>query len=183
MIFHFIKFIIFIFLLQSCEEPRNEPPADFEAKRKAEPNVEGFNVRFSYTEEGKTTAILQGKHIFEEQISNESTITHLDKGVVLQFLNEENGKVESELTADRAKVYNPDGRGEALGNVIVTNIKGEKLETEKLNWNKQLNRISTHSPVKIITATEVLYGDSMVSNAEFTNYKIFKFKGKMDVKE
>jgi hypothetical protein len=40
-----------------------------------------------------------------------------------------------------------------------------------------------HEPVKIITSKEVIYGDSLDANTDFTEYKIFNINGAISVKE
>jgi hypothetical protein len=40
-----------------------------------------------------------------------------------------------------------------------------------------------HEPVKIITSKEVIYGDSLDANTDFTEYKIYNINGAINVKE
>jgi hypothetical protein len=37
--------------------------------------------------------------------------------------------------------------------------------------------------VKIITPTEIIYGDSLDANTDFTEYKIFNINGAVNIKE
>jgi LPS export ABC transporter protein LptC len=67
--------------------------------------------------------------------------------------------------------------------VIVVNIKGDTLRTELLIWDEKTNKINTNEAVKITTPDEIIYGDGLESNTEFSQYKIFKIKGIISLKK
>ncbi len=72
---------------------------------------------------------------------------------------------------------------EADNNVIVVNKKGEQLNTEQLFWDQAKHSIYTGKPVQIKTATQILYGDGLQSNEDFTDYKITNIKGTVMLKD
>jgi LPS export ABC transporter protein LptC len=61
--------------------------------------------------------------------------------------------------------------------VVVVNVNGDKLETEKLIWDERGQKIHTDAFVKITTRTQVLMGNGMTADADFTNYEITKPTG------
>jgi hypothetical protein len=66
---------------------------------------------------------------------------------------------------------------------VVVNNKGEKLNTEHLIWDRRADRISSDRFVKITTADEILMGDGLESNGNFTRYKILKIRGTLRIRE
>lgn len=56
--------------------------------------------------------------------------------------------------------------------VVVVNVDGDKLETEKLIWDERKQKIYTDAFVKITTKDQVLMGNGMIADADFTNYEI-----------
>ncbi len=165
----------------SCGEEPRRIPEDFEKMRKKEPIQQGWGVKYLVTEFGQPKVELEARHVFEEMETNNQVCTRLDSGVKMIFYNSQN-KIESSLTADRAKLYNQRGYAQATGNVLVTNEKNEKLETEKLNWWRDSKKLTTDAAVRIQTIDETLWGDSLVANTNFTNYKIYKLKGTLKMK-
>ncbi|HXP49824.1 MAG TPA: LPS export ABC transporter periplasmic protein LptC [Bacteroidia bacterium] len=70
---------------------------------------------------------------------------------------------------------------EADNDVVVVNKKGEKLNTEQLFWDETKHTIYTNKFVKIQTATQILYGDGLKSNEDFTDYQITNIKGSVSL--
>lgn len=173
-----ILYIIGFYFLLSCSENEKTIPKDYEQVRKALPVQEGKNIRYFYTEQTVLKAVLEAPHFREILDTNQHSIVLFDSSFKIVFYNSE-GKKESELRANRGLYYNKKGYAEARGNVVVINEKNEKLETEKLFWYKASDKLSTNALVKITRQDEILFGDSLVSNTSFTNYKIYKLKGRI----
>ena len=72
---------------------------------------------------------------------------------------------------------------EAKGNVIVVNEKGDQLNTEHLIWNAITKKIYTEEFVKITTKDEVIWGDGLEANEDFSEYEIKHVKGTIAVKD
>ncbi|MFZ9943462.1 MAG: LPS export ABC transporter periplasmic protein LptC, partial [Bacteroidia bacterium] len=70
---------------------------------------------------------------------------------------------------------------EAFGNVEVVNFKNEKLNTEYLVWNEMTKKISSNEFVKITTTDKIIFGTGFESNQDFTNYRIFKITGTINI--
>lgn len=166
-----------------CREPETAPP-DYEALRRKEPLSESFNVDYIRTEKGKLKMRLKAAHLTEKyiQLEGNETLTEMDKGIEIEFFDS-TGKRESKLTAERAQLYDKRGYAEAAGNVVVINEKNERLETERLRWNRNENKLTTGAFVKIYRPDEVLFGDSLEANQNFSVYRIFKIKGTVTLKD
>ncbi len=72
---------------------------------------------------------------------------------------------------------------EVTGDVQIVNSKGEKLNAEKLFWNKTDKKIRSDEFVKIYTNDEVIYGTGFEADENFTNYVIYNIKGVVKVRD
>jgi LPS export ABC transporter protein LptC len=71
---------------------------------------------------------------------------------------------------------------EARNNVVVTNSKGETLNTEQLMWDERSEKLYSDVFVKITTPDQIIFGEGFESNQNFTQYRINKIKGTIKVK-
>jgi LPS export ABC transporter protein LptC len=97
----------------------------------------------------------------------------MPRGVNVCFYND-SLVVTTHLTADSAIRREKDNVMEAYRNVVVINRKGDTLHTEKLIWDERKRIIYTDKHVLINTADDILEGDGMEANEDFTKYKIKK---------
>ena len=67
--------------------------------------------------------------------------------------------------------------------VILSNRKGDILETEYLVWAEDSNRVWTNRPVTITSEQGVLHGEGLESDGRFENYQIIRQKEKSFWKE
>ena len=107
---------------------------------------------------------------------SENPYIEMTKGFHAVFYNERM-EVKSKLDAEYGIRYEREQRMEARKNVTVVNEKGEQLNTEHLIWDEQKQIIYTKAFVKITTADEIIYGDGLESNQDFSKYKIMNIKG------
>ncbi len=107
-------------------------------------------------------------------------VTVMPEGLHVEFYDREL-EIISTLDANYAIRFDSDQSMEARDSVVVVNIKGEKLETEKLIWNEKAARIFTDQFVTITTKDKVIYGEGFEANQDFTNYRIYKIKGTITI--
>lgn len=169
--------------LVACSEPPTKPP-DYEKFRRMEPLNESYGVTYLYSENALLKAEIQAPYLREEFIPDRGKETYLvaDSGIFVQFFDP-TGALQSTLRANYAELYNATGVAIAKGNVVVENIKQEKLETERLFYNRDANSLYTDAFVKISTPEEIIMGDSMRADAGFTTYTVYKIRGIINVKE
>ncbi len=112
----------------------------------------------------------------------ETPYVEFPKGLNL-FFYDSLGNVESTLKADYAINYTEEKRVEVKHNVEVVNGKDEILNTEHLIWLQKEEKIYTEEFVKITTPDEIIYGDGLEANQQFTKYRIKNIKGTIAVDE
>ncbi len=153
-------------------------------------NIRGLNradqldkatdVTIYYSDKAQVKAILYAK----EFVRNEGAkppYTDIKKSLKVEFLND-SGKVESTLTAKSARIFEVEGNVIVRENVRVVNKKGEQLDTEELVWNQKLDKFYTDKKVTITTPpNQVMYGNGLEANADFSWYKIGNLKGNISV--
>jgi LPS export ABC transporter protein LptC len=148
---------------------------------KKSPSQIGDSVTMIYTDSSQLKVMLKANRmlLFDKNVSEPFTV--LPKGVFVTFFDEDE-KISSTLKADYGVHYELSQRMEARYGVEVVNVKGEKLETERLVWDEKSKRIYTDAFVKITTATEVIRGKGMESNQDFTKYEIKQVTGTLQLK-
>lgn len=136
---------------------------------------EGTNVTINYTDSGHLKASIFAPSLIGFK-KDGNDIVKMPKGVKGDFFNRE-GIRESMITAEKGISYQSKKITEVWQNVVVTNNKGEKLNTEKLTWNQNTQKIYTDKFVRITTATEILTGEGMEANQDFSSWVILKPRG------
>lgn len=132
------------------------------------PIVEGENVTTLYTD----SAVLKVKLLAKVQYEHQNKDREFPKGLIVHF--HENDTLEtSNLVANYGYFYSEEELYKVTGNVIVKNkAKGETLNTEELFWKPKEKRIYTDKFVRIETPTEILEGNGLEANEDFSSYKI-----------
>ncbi len=131
-------------------------------------------VKLYYSQNARVSVLLEAETM--ERYVGESEYTVMPDGVYLETYDSLM-IVTSSLKADYGLQLPDENLMEAKGNVRVQNEKGEVLTTEQLFWDKARGEIYTDKYVKIITATQIIEGDGLVSNEDFSEYKIKKIRG------
>lgn len=132
------------------------------------------NATYTYSDSAKIKFVLKapllntfgGKNPYQECPNGMNVNFYDDSGHVSSHINSDYA-----IRRENAKIM------EADGNVVVVNKKGEKLNTEQLFWDQVKHIIYTPKYVQIRTATEILYGDGLQSNEDFTHYTITNIRG------
>ncbi|MEM1136414.1 MAG: LPS export ABC transporter periplasmic protein LptC, partial [Bacteroidota bacterium] len=96
------------------------------------------------------------------------------KGVYVEFFDSLGVKTTT-LEADSGYHKALDDSYSVHGNVVVVNIEeGQQLNTEVLYWDKNTKEIFTDSitPVKITTQTEVINGNGLRAQQDFSEFQI-----------
>jgi LPS export ABC transporter protein LptC len=147
------------------------------------PTVSIENLKTTYTEEGKVKGKLQAQ-LAEHYEGIVEPYVDFKKGLSIVLYNKEN-KIETSLTADRAIWYEAKHTWEATGNVVISNMNGDILRTEKLYGDEKEKKIFTDQFVQITKSNgSVVNGKSgFESNTEFTIYKFIDVSGKIFFRE
>jgi len=137
------------------------------------------DVTIIYSKDGKINARLFA-HNFARNENAKPPYIDMDRGLKVEFYND-SGVIDNVLTADSSRYYEAQGNILVWGNVQIVSKKGEQLNTQELVWNQSIEKFFTEKPVKITTPTEVLYGDGMEANRDFSWYQILSPKGSVQV--
>lgn len=93
------------------------------------------------------------------------------------------GKPETTIKALNGIHLPKEDKMEARDSVVLENNKGKKLETELLIWDQKAKKIHTDKFVKIITETEILFGEGLNAKEDFSEYEIQNITGRIKVKD
>lgn len=147
---------------------------------RANVNIEsGDNVVINYSDKGIVRIKAQGKHVTRHNTAK--PYLEFTDGIRIDFFAPD-GKTESTLTARYATAVENSKEMTARDSVVVVNIKGEKLNTDELIWDEDRKIIYSNTFVKITTADEIIYGNGMTANENFSDYVIKNITGKIKVK-
>lgn len=86
-------------------------------------------------------------------------------------------KVDANLHSNYAKFLEYDKLWELRGNVKMTNIRGQLMETNLLYWDQRTGKFYSDSAISITDAAHIIKGVGFESNQNMTNYHIKKTKG------
>ena len=104
--------------------------------------------------------------------------TVMSEGIELLFFDPHGGP-GSTLTARRGTVDNKKHRMQVDENVVFVNARGEKLETEQLIWSQDSDRVYTSKPVRITRQNDIIYGQGLDANQDFSRYTVRKITGNL----
>ena len=142
-------------------------------------SVEFDSVRTIYSQSAKIRVKLFGN----KQIVLQSGDIYYPQGIEVNMYNEQGIKTTN-LRADSGRYEKNIRIYRAYGNVVVVNLEQQQtLYTDQLNWDQNKREISTEKNIKIVTLKELLYGVGLVSNDEFSKYRITKPTGVFAVEE
>ena len=72
----------------------------------------------------------------------------------------------------------------AWDNVILNNIaNGERLNTEELFWDPKNEKVFTEKFVQISTKDQVLLGEGLMADQDFSSWQITKPTGELTIEE
>lgn len=174
-------FILTSLIIFSCENEIKKVNTLTAVSEKSLPIESGKNVELIYSDSALIKAKLQAAQL--DRYVGEKNYMELPKGVLVIFYDEQR-KEKNRLTADYGIGWDDGGtmnKMEAKRNVIVVNEKGDKLNTEHLIWDAVTKKIFTKEFVKITTKDEIIWGDGLEANQDFSEYEIKNPKGQIQV--
>ena len=142
------------------------------------PTETAKSIKIIYSDSAKVQVEITAPIL--DHYSTENPYIEMPNGLHAIFYNEKM-EVKSRLVADYGIRYEKDQKMEAKKNVIVTNEKGDKLNTEHLIWDEKKQKLLSNEDVKITTKDEIIFGKGFEANEDFTKYKIFNIKGTISI--
>lgn len=174
-----ISGIFFVLLLGACDTKLEQEKVSEMLNDSIFPeHAEDVEMRFS--DSGTLKARLLAPILDRYPAAEPYTI--FEKGVDAYFYTPD-GQVENTVKCNYAVRKDVQKLVEMRNDVRLENSKGEKLNTEKLFWDQEKQKIYTDAFVKITTAEDIIYGDGFEANQDFSEYRIFNIKGTVSVKD
>lgn len=158
--------------LFSCEN--NMDTVNLITAKDKTPLASEENATLIYTDSAKTKFILTAPLI--QRYGGADPYQEAPNGINVNFYDDSD-RINGHISANYAIRREKAGIMEADNNVVVVNKKGERLNTEQLFWNENKHRIYTNKYVQITTTSEIIYGDGLESNEDFTKYTITNIRG------
>jgi LPS export ABC transporter protein LptC len=170
-------FVFLILLTSSC---KNDPKEIDRLVNKSTIQQDiAHDVTIIFSKNGNTRARLYAKEFIRNEIAK-PPFTDIKKGMKMEFFDD-SLHVESTLTALYARYYEKQGNILIRDSIVVVNKKGERLQTQELVYNQSVKKFYTEKFVRITTATQVMFGDGLEANEDFTWYEIKHPKGIIQV--
>ncbi len=178
-----VGFVVLCLFLVACENDMakvNSVTTDVNAKTPVESTKD---VEFLYSDSAQIQLKLTAPQT--DRFVGDKSYFEMPKGMHVLFYGKY-PKVQTELKADYGVGYdtiNGIKFMEVKRNVVVINEKGDRLNTEHLIWNANSKRIYTQDFVKITTKDEVIWGDGLEADEDFSKYEIKNVKGQINIKD
>lgn len=142
-------------------------------------NIEqGTNVEIRYSEKAKVQVKIIAPKLIK--FKGEDPYMEMPEKVEMYFYNDW-GETTSKLTADYGIHFSKRKTMKAVGNVLLVNNKGEKLNAEELIWDQNSKKIYSDKFVKVTTEDEIMFGNGFESNEDFSEYKVMKLTGQLKI--
>jgi len=170
--------LLILAILTSCENDIEK--VKLLSTRSVEPVETATNIRVLFSDSAKLQVEMLAPEL--NHFEAENPYIEMPRGLKATFYDD-SMKVKSILTADYGVSYEKDQKMEARKNVVVVNKKGETLNTEHLIWDARKEKLTSDEFVKITTKDEVVYGDGLEANQDFSRYKIFNIKGTFPISQ
>lgn len=164
-----------VLLLAACKNDLDQLAAiqvDAEAPDRVTQQVE-----YLYSDSGVVRNRLHAGRV-SEYLTKGTEHTDLDQGIELVFL-EPDGSRGSVLTARQGSILPKDERMVVEDSVVFVNKRGERLETERLVWDQDSDRIWTDRPVRILRGRDIIHGEGLDANEDFSRYRIRRITGQV----
>ncbi|MCS6822275.1 MAG: LPS export ABC transporter periplasmic protein LptC [Microscillaceae bacterium] len=161
----------------SCQMQNNKQLKDM-------PKYEGAiittqNLKTAFSDSGKVKIRMEAP--LQEEFADGNQVFR--KGVVLNFYDQYHQNY-ARLTANYGKFDKAKNQYTAIGNVIVQNLKeNKKLNTEELHWTPANQKIFTQKFVTITTPDEILKGEGLEAQQDFSFYKILRPTGTFKIRK
>ncbi len=101
------------------------------------------------------------------------------KGITIQLYDSATGRMQATVHARYARRYLSRHLSRLRQEVLLVNPKGDSLLTEDLFWDESKNLIYSKTPVRVVTAKEVILAEGFESDPEMTNIRFYKIRGRL----
>jgi len=132
------------------------------------PTQEVYDVVHYYSD----SAVVKLKIDAPVQLDFEDGDSEFPKGIFIEFYDKK-GEVTNTLRANYCKYDHEEKVYKATGDVVMKALKtNEQLNTEELFWNPDKEIVYTEKFVRIETEDNIIKGNGLESNQDFTEWTI-----------
>lgn len=160
--------VVISMLSQFCSSKRVKPSVDLNLNTQELPSQESWNSVITFTDSGKTKAILWTGHLRKFDDKRE---TFLDKNVKVDFYNDEQIKT-STLTSKKGRVDETTNNLYAIDSVVVFS-DSVTIRTEEMMWRNKDRKIVSDKFVTVVSPQEKIEGYGFESDQNLKNYVIY----------
>lgn len=169
---------LLVMVLFSCKNEIAEVDEMFSGDM---PTQTTFDAVYTYSDSARITSTITTAKL-ERYETEDTSYAVFPLGLHIEFAGDAEHP-SSNLIA-KYGIWRQDERTmEVQKEVVFTNGKGEKLETEKLIWYQDSARIYTDEFVKITQDGAVIYGHGMEAAEDFSWYRLKKISGEFDIED
>ncbi len=153
--------------------------------------VEEENTEALMTQRGDSLVIIQSqngnkKYRFQTPLMEGYELARdpyreFPKGIDIITYADSTDQIESTLVADYAIEFVNQELWEAKGNVVATNAKGQRLETQQLFWNRKTGKVYSNIDSKITQGSDVIIGVGFESDDKFEVWEFRRPRGQVTV--
>ncbi len=137
------------------------------------PVMEATNIEILYSDSAQVRIKLEA----QRQLQYLNGDQDFPEGIYIEFFDELGAKTTS-IRANQGYYNKEEDKYTATGEVVVKNLEsGEKLETEILHWERNKHSINTDRYVEIESEGEILMGEGLEAEEDFSSYEILKPTG------
>jgi len=165
---YFLLIFTFALLFQFCSSKRVKPSVDANIKIEELPSQESWNSVVTFTDSGKTKAILWAGHLRKY---NEKRETLLDSNIKVEFYDQKEIHTTT-LTSKNGRVDESTNNLFAKDSVVVFS-DSVTIKTEEMMWRNKDRKIVSDKYVKVISPNEIIEGFGFESDQSLRNYVIY----------
>ncbi|MEP7195156.1 MAG: LPS export ABC transporter periplasmic protein LptC [Saprospiraceae bacterium] len=122
------------------------------------------NVDLNYTDSGKVVMNIKAPEMLRSQVNNQAQ-DEFKKGLKASFYSR--GILSNNLVSNYAIRILSEGKTYLYDHVLLTNPKGEKLETSELIWDERNGRVTTDKFVRLSRSSEIVQGYGFDADQNF----------------
>jgi len=163
-----------VFFTGACQSNK---PDDIKAVTDEEnlPSLSATELETTITDSGRVSYRFITPEMLQYD-NREEPFTEFPKGLHLIVYNKQE-EIEAQIKCQYAIHYEEQELWELQNNVEAVNFKNEVINTEKLFWDSQNNRIYSDEFIKITTDQEIMTGYGFESDEKMENYTIKNISG------
>jgi len=148
------------------------------------PELSGTEVEILYSDSAKLKVRIVTPELKKFRKSDNKPYIEFPKGMHVYFYDD-SMTVNAEVSARYAIYWEIPKLWEARNNVVVVNVKGDKLNTEQLFWDENKEIIYSEKYCKVTTPDgEVHIGHKgLTARQDFSNWKLLGASGSMKFRD